>query len=127
MNAPVNYYEKNRFAPVYFQWDQINNVYYWYTADGTRLDETAMSASHVSNDQDMFVIEAFFDDVGNRVFIIYGYGWKGTFAGGLFFKSVIQPNINSYSSSCYIHRWSDSNGDGFVDIDEIETTPVVKR
>ena len=83
-----------------------------------------MSNSQVSNSQDMFLIEAFIDNSGNKVFIVYGYGWKGTFAAGLFFKSIICPNMSSYSNAYYVYRWTDSNGDGFVDLNEIDMTPV---
>ncbi|MGB6680979.1 MAG: hypothetical protein WBF08_06630, partial [Candidatus Bathyarchaeia archaeon] len=38
VNAPVNYYEKNKIAPLY--WGSVGGIYYWYLADGTRLDET---------------------------------------------------------------------------------------
>ena len=51
--------------------------------------------------------------------IIYGMGFKGTFAGGLFFKSVIVPNLAAYTHVWYVYHWVDSNGDGFVDLNEI--------
>jgi hypothetical protein len=73
----------------------------------------------------MFVIETFMDSSDNQVYIVYGYGWKGTFAGGKFFKFVIHPSISSYTDSYYVFRWIDGDSDGFVDLDEINTTPVV--
>ncbi|MGB6680980.1 MAG: hypothetical protein WBF08_06635, partial [Candidatus Bathyarchaeia archaeon] len=125
VNAPVNYYEKNRISPLY--WRSVSGTYYWYLADGTRLDETAMPFSQISGGhQDMFVVESFVDNSGNNVFIVYGYGWKGTFAAGLFFKSIVYPNLSSYSDAWYVYRWNDSNGDEFVDLTEINQNPVVK-
>ena len=57
---------------------------------------------------------------------MYGYGWKGTFAAGLFFKSIVYPNLSSYSDAWYVYRWNDSNGDEFVDLNEVDQNPVAK-
>lgn len=122
VNAAVHYYEESRSAPVYYQND--GGVWYWYRADGTRIDATALTYAQMSSGQNMFVVESFIDGSGNRVLIIYGYGWKGTFAGGKFFKFIMYPNISSYTNSYYVFRWADTNGDGFVDLNEISTTPV---
>ena len=125
VNAAVNYYEKNRIAPLY--WRSVSNTFYWHTSDGTRLDETSMRFSEIdAGSQDMFIVESFIDNSGNRVFIVYGYGWRGTFAAGLFFPSVVYPNIDSYLNSWYVYRWQDANGDKFVDLDEIDPAPVVE-
>jgi hypothetical protein len=124
VNAPVNYYENNRVAPLY--WRSVGGNYYWYAANGTRLNATAMSFSQIAaGTQDMFLVETFIDDSGNKVYIIYGYGWKGTFAGGKFFKFIIYPDIESYTDSFYVFKWIDSSNDGFVDLDEILTTPIL--
>jgi hypothetical protein len=122
VNAPVYYYEKNRISPLY--WRNLNGIFYWYSSDGTRLDQTALSYSQINNGEDMFVVESLLDNEGNKVIIIYGYGWKGTFAGGKFFKFIIYPNISNYNDSYYVFKWTDSNGDSFVDLDEISTTPI---
>lgn len=124
VNAPVNYYETNRIAPLY--WQSISGTYYWFLNNSTRIEETAMLFSDMAaGHQDMFMIETFTDSLDNRIFIIYGYGWKGTFAGGKFFKFVIYPDIESYTDSFYVFKWTDNNSNGFVDLDEIITTPVV--
>jgi hypothetical protein len=121
VNAGVNHYEKKKMAPVYYQND--NGVNYWYTADGKRLDETRLTSSQISSGQDMFVIESLTDDAGNNVLIVYGYGWKGTFAAGKFLKSI-NSNMDSYTDSYYIFKWSDTDSDSFVDLNEISTTPI---
>ncbi|OGD54034.1 hypothetical protein A3K80_00260 [Candidatus Bathyarchaeota archaeon RBG_13_38_9] len=122
VNAPVNYYEKNRIAPLYF--NNAGGVLYWHLANGTRLDDTAMTFSELETGNDMFVVEAFKDSSGNSIFIVYGYEWKGTFAGGKFFKFVIYPDISSYTDSFYVFRWTDSNGNDFADLNEIDPSPV---
>jgi hypothetical protein len=121
VNAGVNHYEKKKMAPVYY--NNVDGVNYWYTADGKRLDETRLTSSQINSGQDMFVIETFNDDAGNNVLIVYGYGWKGTFAAGKLLKSI-NSNINSYTASFYIFKWSDADGDDFVDLNEISTTPI---
>lgn len=73
----------------------------------------------------MFVIESFIDNAGNNVFIVYGYGWKGTFAAGKFFKFVAYPDIKNYTDSYDVFKWIDSDDDGFVDLNEIDATPVI--
>jgi len=123
VNAPVHYYESNRMAPLYFH--EEGGTCHWYRSDGMRIDETALPSSQLSS-QDMFVVESFIDGSGNMVFIIYGYGWKGTFAGGKFFKFVMYPNIGSYTASHYVYKWNDSNNDGFVDMNEISTIPIAQ-
>jgi hypothetical protein len=123
VNGPVHYYETNRIAPTY--WKNIGGTFYWYATNSTRLEDTAMTFSEISNGKDMFLVEAFTDNSGNRVFIVYGYGWKGTFAGGKFFKFIIYPNISEYTDCYYVFKWEDTNGNGFVDLSEIIQTPIV--
>jgi hypothetical protein len=124
VNAPVYYYENRRLAPLYFS--NINGELCWHRSDGVKLNETVMTGEELNSGQDMFMIESFIDDSNNLVFIVYGYGWKGTFAGGKFFKFVVYPNIDSYTDSYYVYKWVDTNGDGFVDLDEIITTPIIQ-
>jgi hypothetical protein len=119
VNAPVNYYEKNRIAPLYYKAE--NGKAYWFQRDGTRIDETGINPN---SQTDMFVIEAFTDDNGNKVLIVYGYAWKGTFAGGKFFKFIIDPNCLNYNNSYYVFRWNDDNGDYFVDLNEISMISI---
>ena len=121
VHACVRYYEKQRIAPVYFSVG--GTMYYWYTRAGVKLTNTGMDSTlfgnGISYHQDMFVVEYFVDGSGNAVFVIYGYAWKGSFAGGEYFKSVIYPNISTYTHAYYIYQWADANNDGFPDINEI--------
>jgi hypothetical protein len=121
VHACVRYYENQRIAPVYPQVE--GTMYYWYTKAGVKLTNTGMDSTlfgnRISYHQDMFIVENFADDSGNAVFVIYGYGWKGSFAGGEYFKSIIYPNIDSYTHAYYIFNWVDANGDSFPDINEI--------
>jgi hypothetical protein len=119
VNAPVKYYESNRIAPVYYGVE--DGKAYWYNRNGSRIDATGITPN---SQNDMFVVEAFTDDDGNKILIVYGYGWKGTFAGGKFFKFIIDPNRINYNDSYYIFRWNDNNGDAFVDLNEISPISI---
>ena len=123
VHASVRYYDNQRIAPVYPTVE--GTMYYWYTRAGVKLTSTAFDSTlfgnGISYHQDMFVVEYFMDGNGNAVFIIYGYGWKGSFAGGRYFKSTIYPNIGTYAHAYYIYQWNDLNGnnDGFPDLNEM--------
>jgi len=121
VHASVRYYDAQRISPVYPSVE--GTMYYWYTRSGVKLTSTAFDSTlfgdGISYHQDMFVIEYFMDGNGNAVFIIYGYGWKGSFAGGRYFESTIYPNISTYTHAYYIYQWNDVNNDGFPDLNEI--------
>jgi tryptophan synthase beta subunit len=74
--------------------------------------------------QDIGLIEAFVDQNGNTVIVFSGFGWKGTFVSGLFFKTTLISQLPTMTDSWYIYSWSDSNGNGFPDISEVSPTPV---
>jgi hypothetical protein len=62
----------------------------------------------------MFVIEVYRDDDARNVMLCYGFGWKGTYAAGKYFHSLIHPNIASYNVGWVIVKWQDTNGDSYV-------------
>jgi len=116
VDQPVYYYEVNKIAPVVYcavpgaggsgePWSQ------WYRRDGTAITESAMGTT---DHLDLFLVELFCDDEGRFVFIVYGVGWKGSLAGGIYFDQVIYPDMNSYTNSWYIFKWDD-DGDGNVE------------
>ena len=64
--------------------------------------------------EDMFAIETYKDTGGRNIILIYGFGWKGTYAAGKYFNDVIYPNISTYNVVWTIIKWQDANGNGFV-------------
>ena len=74
----------------------------------------------VGSRRDMFIIEAFTDTNGRTVFIVYGFGWKGTFAGRLYFKNRIYPNITTFTDAWYVFEWVD--GDTTVSCNSTRST-----
>jgi len=82
------------------------------------------SSAGQAGTSDMFLVEYFKDANNNKVFIVYGFAWKGTYVGGVFFKTYILPNIAGFTHGWYIFRWDDANGNGLPDPYEVNTTPV---
>jgi hypothetical protein len=80
------------------------------------------SSAGQAGTSDMFLVEYFKDANNNNVFIIYGFAWKGTYIGGVFFKTYILPNIASFTHGWYIYQWNDVNGNGLPDPYEVNTT-----
>jgi len=116
VDQPVYYYEVDKTAPVIYcgvpgaagpeqPWSQ------WYHNDGKAITETAIGTTeHL----DLFLIELFCDHQGRYILIVYGVGWKGSLAGGIYFDHVIYPDIGNYTNSWYIFKWED-DGDGNVE------------
>jgi hypothetical protein len=76
----------------------------------------------------MFVIEVFRDRDGKYLLLCYGFGWKGTYAAGKYFYTVVYPSIQTHSESWIIVKWEDTNGNGFVNTQtEGDTYTVVAR
>ncbi|MBU7010622.1 MAG: hypothetical protein HXS46_08015 [Theionarchaea archaeon] len=55
---------------------------------------------------------------GRNVLLVWGYGWRGTYAGSVLMGD---PNVWQTFSNCHMLmiRWIDCNGDGLVQINEI--------
>ena len=52
-----------------------------------------------------------------RVMVVWGYGWQGTYAGSAFMGDPV--NWQTYSDAHFVMlRWTDSNGDGLVQMSE---------
>jgi hypothetical protein len=114
-NWVVDYYERTGQSPV-----RYNGRYGFETQGGTPLKNITDPLSNDWDHHDIFLVETFNDDRGNFVVIIYGIGWKGTFAGGVYFKEVISNNMASYTDDVYIFEWTDAGiGDGIPQKGEI--------
>ncbi len=100
-------------APIMF--NNQSGVLSFQYANGSSIPGASMPASAVNGKQDFFVIETFMDGSGRYILLCYGFGWEGTLAAGKYFNVVIYPNLASQSESWIIVKWSDTNGNGFVD------------
>ena len=99
-------------APVKFS--SSNGIFSFQYANGTNIQGAQLNMSYINNDKDMFVIEVFRDRDGKYLLLCYGFGWKGTYAAGKYFYTVVYPSIQTHSESWIIVKWEDTNGDGFV-------------
>jgi len=82
--------------------------------NGTNVPGASLPLSVINHDQDLFIIEVYKDGNGRYFLLWYGFGWKGTYAAGKYFHTVMYPQIGSYDVNWLVARWEDSNGDGFV-------------
>jgi subtilisin family serine protease len=112
----VGYYEEEGLAPLRFT---ANSTHYMFVTQANVTVAALGRNKVVSGYEDMFIIEVFTDKT-NLFVIMYGFGWKGTWAGGIYFKEVISHNFNDYSEGCYLFHWiDDSAQDGVPQSSEI--------
>jgi hypothetical protein len=125
VNGVVNYYEDTGMSPLHFTYITVGGVptYAFYDWQGNLAASMPVSAGQAGT-SDIFLVEYFKDANNNNVFIIYGFAWKGTYIGGVFFKTYILPNIAGFTHGWYIYQWNDTNGNGLPDPYEVITTPV---
>jgi len=118
VNPVVKYSESNTSTPLSdrapIKFYNANGVFYFQYSNGSAISGASMPASAVNGNQDVFVIETFSDGGGRYIMLCYGFGWKGTYAAGKYFDTVIYPNLQSQSESWIIVKWNDTNGNGFV-------------
>jgi len=122
-NWVTYYYEWSIFVtPMYVY---LNSEYYYLITNsavtGQPTQVYSIRISEVSaGHKDMFVIESFKDSVGNTIFIIYGITWRGTWAGGIYFKDRLYPDIvqnpANYHGSYFVGIWQDMpDQQGYLD------------
>jgi len=113
-NKVVKYYEDNGYALITFSMD---STYYKFMKGSTAVYQVARS-SYVPSKEDYFVVQIYL--VGSRtVFSMWGLSEPGTYASGLYFADIIDPNLASYTQGYYICKWTDLNNDGIQQSNEI--------
>ena len=123
VNVLVKYYESQGTSPLYWAivggWTSGTEYYY----DRQNITKASMSLSQLgSGSQDMALIEIFTDSLGNTIVIFSGFGWRGTFTAGLYFKTVMgtpTTTLAGYTMSWYLLHWTDSNQNGFPEYTEV--------
>ena len=99
-------------APIKFH-DEVGTFYFQHS-NGSSIQGANLPISVINNNEDMFVIEIYRDGDARNMMLCYGFGWKGTYAAGKYFHSIIHPSITSYNVGWVIVKWQDTNMDGFV-------------
>jgi hypothetical protein len=122
----VKYLEDRRLTPVYFQ-----SVSGSIISPNTHLliKETSSGVTKVDcvpentdfNHEDYFVLMSTVDANNNLVVICYGFNWKGTWAAGIYLKTVVDF-LSVFSNPYYIFHWQDTNTDGIPQANEIAQT-----
>jgi hypothetical protein len=109
----VSYLEEHRLTPIYFvEEEQGDGAHFKFVENSTgavKVDKLAHSIDF--EHEDYFVVVSFVDQNNNRVFISYGFDWKGTWSVGIYLKAIYS-NIHAYTNSYYIFHWVDLNADG---------------
>lgn len=101
-------------APIRFHYNSVSHIYSFQLWNGSTIPGASLPTSIINLGQDMFVIEVYKDASNRSVLLSYGFGWKGTYAAGKYFDTMIYPNLGSYPYGWIIVEWNDTNGDGFV-------------
>lgn len=117
--------ETNR-APIKFNLE--GQTCQFLFSNDSRIDGAEMPITAVSSDQDMFVIEIYKDEKDRYILLCYGFGWKGTYAAGKYFHSIIYPNLELHTESWIIVKWEDTNQNRFVNASgEGDTYTIISR
>jgi hypothetical protein len=112
----VRYYETAGMTPAKF--DSDSSSYRFLTQDGQTLAELSR-ATVDSEHEDMFVVEVLADGT-NLIVIMYGFSWRGTWAGGIFFKDTISKSLNWFAEKYCVFHWIDGQQlDGIPESSEI--------
>jgi hypothetical protein len=114
----VKYYEESGQAPVATA--LVNSTHMvWITRQGEEVDRNTVSLMEFDPHHDMFLLEFFVDNYGRNIFICYGWGWQGTFAGAEYVVEKMMPIIDQYTNSSYIFGWVDTNNDYVPEANEV--------
>ena len=120
-NIAVNYYETVKcITPV--TCEIYGDRIYFENRTGTLLGSISLSVLAAPKyHEDLFTAMVFYDEAGsNTFFLMYGMGWKGTWASGIYFKEVMSKNLEAYTNQYYVFSWVDDNQqDGIPQTSEI--------
>ncbi|UCC58004.1 MAG: hypothetical protein JSW14_06500 [Candidatus Bathyarchaeum sp.] len=119
-NWCVSYLEEQRLTPIYFvEEQQTDGTHFKFVENSTGTDKLDRLVSSIDFEhEDYFVVMSLVDHNSNRVFISYGFDWKGTWSAGIYIKAIYS-NIHTYTNLYYIFRWVDSNADGTPQPNEV--------
>jgi len=123
--ACVRYYEKTSQTPVSLC---LNSTHLWWeTKDGSVVEGSVFAYEEINEQHDVFVMEFFRDEYGRKVFICYGYGWKGTWIAVEYFLKKISHYLEYCEDPFYLFDWTDRNGDGTPQVSEVSALDPQNR
>ncbi len=115
-NKMIEYYEDQEIALIGYEWNQTHHLFVKLLngSPAYAIEESARDP----NSHDFFVIQIYSD--GDRlVFSEWGIGARATYAGGICFIDLVWSSIEEYVNGYYIFSWTDLNGDGLPQTEEI--------
>jgi hypothetical protein len=128
VNAPVKYYEGAKISPAYFK--QVGNKFTFFdSTTDTQVLGAELVNTEIGTGKDMFII-MIHQKPGTEAdpeysIIAYGFAGRGTLASSIYFKTVIEPNLSSFTDSYHIVQWDDTNGNTHPDIPSTDTYTLV--
>jgi len=122
VNALVYYYDRSDQSLVYLTFQAGTEHTIIHRSTG-RILATLSDAQKNAGMTDYFVIQAFKDTDGRPVFLLWGVGWKGTYAAAVYFVRYMLPNIDTYTSGWYLYKWDEAtSGQSFNSIPDAGDT-----
>jgi len=123
VNYCVKYFEQTvQITPVYFDigFDVNGTLIYGFATNRLYTNESPQLVAYMTerddeNYKNLFVIESFIDNDLNKIYVLYGIGWKGTWAAGIYFKERFREEIGNLDRCCYVFSWEDKARDGYKD------------
>jgi len=115
-NRLVAYYEDAGLAKIGFANNGTHRIFR-RISDGAHV-YAVDSSTYNDSEKDYFVFQIYRD--GDRYILTeWGIRAPGTYAGGICFIDVILPNVGSFTNSYFVFSWTDMNGDGKPQSEEI--------
>jgi len=112
----VAYFEDAEVATVGYGGDSTYHLFRRISDDSTIF--AIEKSTYNESEKDYFVFQIYAD--GDRYILSeWGISAPGTYAGGICFIDVILPHVGSFTNSYFIFSWTDVNGDGKPQPEEI--------
>lgn len=110
----TKYYEETGQAPLIFK---CNSTHVWWK---TVKNQTVGVTLRLQLDEyhDVFVMQFFVDHHGRKIFMSYGYSWKGTRVSALYLSATYKE-ISTNNQSYYIFDWVGRSNDGLPTAGEV--------
>jgi hypothetical protein len=135
VNGPVHYDEATKNSPVYYK--PVSGKGTFWTTQGTpgtgddaQISGAQLSFAELGPSKDMFIVQLYQkpgSDPAKYVLEIYGLEGRGTLAGAVWFKTVVEPNLESFTDGYYVVQWADGNNNGHPDVPPTDTYTIVAQ
>jgi len=115
-NRLVAYYEDAGLAKIGFENNGTHRIFR-RISDGAHVCAVD-SSTYNESEKDYFVFQVY-GDGARYILSEWGIRAPGTYAGGTCFIDIIVPHVGSFTNSYLVFSWTDANGDGKPQSEEI--------